>query len=167
MASNFGSRVVNELAKRQLKDRFNHLIKSSFWPKAPRNGWIRSLRESMDMSGAQLGKRVGLSRNRVSILERKEAEGAITLDQLNLLAEGLNARVVYAVIPNNPIDETIEHRLRELAESKLKHTNRSMFLESQQLNQKQQDSAKNSLIEQLRQQGGRVWWNKDMSEKNK
>ncbi len=47
----------------------------------PKQGWVRTIREALDMSGAQLGARLGISRNKISILERKEADGSITINQ--------------------------------------------------------------------------------------
>ena len=54
--------------------------------KKPKEGG-RTIRTALGMSGSQLGKRMGLSRNQISVIERKEAEGNITLNQLQDLAE--------------------------------------------------------------------------------
>ncbi|MBF4223107.1 helix-turn-helix domain-containing protein, partial [Vibrio anguillarum] len=87
-------------------------------PKPPKNGWVRSIREALGMSGAQLGERLNLSRNQVSILERKETDETITLKQLKQLASGLDAELVYAIIPRQSIDDMVEARAMELAKQR-------------------------------------------------
>ena len=83
---------------------------------APRQGWIRTVREAMGMSIRQLGARVGLSKSSIAALERRETEGGITLDSLQRLAEGLESDVWYAVVPRRPVQETLQARAREVAE---------------------------------------------------
>ena len=117
------------------------------------------------MSGAQLGERLQLTRNQVSILERKEAAGTITLNQLQELAEGLNADVVYAVVPRQSIEDTIEERAREIARAMLKMSQQSMFLEAQQISQEKQDEAIEMLVNELKSASGKVLWKKQMLDK--
>jgi predicted DNA-binding mobile mystery protein A len=68
-------------------------------PSVPKEGWVRTVRKALGMSGAQLAGRLGLSRNRISVLERKEVESEITLNQLRDLAEQLNCDLTYALVP--------------------------------------------------------------------
>ncbi|HHX8632444.1 TPA: mobile mystery protein A [Vibrio diabolicus] len=136
-------------------------------PAAPKAGWIRTIREALDMSGTQLGERLQLTRNQVSILERKEAAGTITLNQLQELAEGLNADLVYAVVPRKSIEETIEERATEIAKSRLKMSHQNMFLEAQQLSKEKQEEAIQMLVQELKSAGGKVLWKKNMLDKSK
>ncbi|WP_089138961.1 helix-turn-helix domain-containing protein [Vibrio rumoiensis] len=71
---------VKSIAIKQLKEKVNSLIGLRL-PTMPKQGWVRTIREALDMSGAQLGARLGISRNKISILERKEADGSITINQ--------------------------------------------------------------------------------------
>ncbi|QUN06923.1 mobile mystery protein A [Shewanella yunxiaonensis] len=166
MTSVKNSISVAEIAKRQVADKLDSMrtIKT---PKKPKAGWIRTIRSVLGMSGAQLGHRLGLSRNQVSILERKEAEGTITLRQLSELADGLNAEVVYMVIPKQPIDEFIENRAYELALSRMRQINQTMYLESQALNEEQQNRLIIELATQLKQQGGRALWKEGIKKEQK
>ena len=66
-------------------------------PKPPKDGWIRTIRQTLGMSGAQFAKRMGYTRNKVSILERKEASGDITINQLKELeSENRRLKKMYA-----------------------------------------------------------------------
>ncbi|MBF4237466.1 helix-turn-helix domain-containing protein, partial [Vibrio anguillarum] len=109
---------VYAVALKQVKAKISALLGLSV-PKPPKNGWVRSIREALGMSGAQLGERLNLSRNQVSILERKETDETITLKQLKQLASGLDAELVYAIIPRQSIDDMIEARAMELAKQRL------------------------------------------------
>lgn len=136
-------------------------------PNPPKSGWIRTIREVLGMSGTQLGERLQLTRNQISILERKEEEGTITLNQLQNLADGLNADLVYAVVPRKSIEETIDERATELAQSRLKMSHQNMFLEAQQLSSEQQDEATQMLVAEIKAKGGKVLWRKDTLGSNK
>lgn len=83
--------------------------------KKTKEGWVRTIRTALGMSGAQLGARAGLTRNKISILERKEAEGDITINQLKVLAERLGCDLTYALVPSKPIEDMIEDRATVIA----------------------------------------------------
>lgn len=152
---------VQAVAREQIMARISKVMNVKV-PKSPKQGWIRTIREALGMSGTQLGERLQLTRNQISILERKEAAGTITLNQLQELAEGINADVVYAVVPKKSIEETIEDRATEIANSRLKMSHQNMFLEAQQLSEEKQQEAIQMLVEELKVAGGKVLWKKQM-----
>ena len=45
----------------------------------PPKGWIRAIRDALGMSGAQLGRRIGVKAQSVADIERSEASGSIQL----------------------------------------------------------------------------------------
>ncbi len=102
---------------------------------------------------------MGLSRNRISVLERKEAEGDITLNQLQALAEQLNCDLTYALVARKPIEEIIDDRATGIASKSLDANSQNMFLEAQVID----DEAKQRLLNQIKEQvivaGGRALWN--------
>lgn len=67
------------------------------------------------MTGAQMGRRLGISQPSVAGLERAEVAGAITLNTLQRAAEALGCRVVYALVPDRPLSESVLERARLLA----------------------------------------------------
>lgn len=129
-------------------------------PPPPKEGWVRTIRKSLGMSGTQLAERLGLSRNRISVLERKEVEGDVTLTQLRELAEQLNCNFTYAIIPKKPIEEIIEDRATEIATQSLDTNDQNMFLEAQSIDKE----AQTCLLEQVKRDiivsGGRILWRK-------
>lgn len=136
-------------------------------PTPPKTGWIRTIREALGMSGTQLGERLNLTRNQISILERKEAAGTITLNQLQQIAEGLNANLMYAVVPRKSIEEILEDRAAEIAHSILEISHQNMFLEAQQLSKEKQHESTKMLIKELINAGGKVLWKTHIGENRK
>lgn len=70
----------------------------------PDRGWIATLRYALGMSADQVASRKGVSRNAVYQAERSELDGAVSLKQMESLAEAMGGRFVYAIVPNAPID---------------------------------------------------------------
>lgn len=126
--------------------------------KKPKEGWVRTIRTALGMSGSQLGKMMGLSRNRISVLERKEAAGDITLNQLQELAEKLNCDLTYALVPRTPIEDMIDDRATRVASKFVEVNVQNMFLEDQAID----EDAKRRLLNEIKQQviefGGRALW---------
>lgn len=119
------------------------------------------------MSGTQLGERLNLTRNQISILERKEAAGTITLNQLQQIAEGLNADLMYAVVPRKSIEEILEDRAAEIAHSILEISHQNMFLEAQLFSKEKQHESTKMLIKELINAGGKVLWKTHIGENRK
>ncbi|MFT5711699.1 MAG: putative DNA-binding mobile mystery protein A [Glaciecola sp.] len=130
-------------------------------PSTPKEGWIRTLRKAIDMSGAQLAEYLGYSRNKVSILERREADGDITLNQLRALAEGLDATLVYAIVPKNTAEETIDKQAYRIAKQQVEMSNQNMFLEAQQISSDKQENAIKRMMQEIKNIGGKVLWDKE------
>lgn len=99
----------------------------------PREGWIRTLRKAMGMSSPQLAARLGLSKAQVTQMERMETEDRITLKQLRRVAESLNAELVYAIVPREPVEHALQERARQKARQLVEKAHGQMKLEAQQL----------------------------------
>jgi XRE family transcriptional regulator, regulator of sulfur utilization len=65
----------------------------------PSQGWIHTVRTALGMSARTLGNRIGLSQPRITLMEKGEVDGSISLKTLEKAAAGLGCRVVYAFIP--------------------------------------------------------------------
>lgn len=148
---------VKSIAIKQLKEKVNSLIGLRL-PTMPKQGWVRTIREALDMSGAQLGARLGISRNKISILERKEADGSITINQLKQLASGVDSELLYAIVPKQTVEQTIEERAYDLAKNLVDITNQHMYLEMQQLSPEKQNEMIRLLADEIKQSGGRALW---------
>ena len=124
----------------------------------PRGGWVRAIREALGMSAKQLGTRVRVTRQTVENLERSEANGKITLESLNKLAKALGCRVVYALVPEKPLEEIQRDRARQMAESLLKPVSHSMRLEAQSIGEREEWRQRERIIEGLLQGNPKKLW---------
>src|ERR1700693_824621 len=97
----------------------------------PTDGWIRSIRESLRMSQTQLAVRLGVSQRAVHAMEISEVKGRIQLGSLKRVADALNCDLAYALIPRQPLQETVRARAIALAKTQLASVNQSMLLENQ------------------------------------
>ena len=102
---------------------------------APPKGWIRAIREALGMTAAQLGARLGLAQSSVATLERSETEGRIQLSSLKRAAEAMNCTLVYAFVPNQPLEAFVRERARRVAAAQLKPVEQTMRLENQALSE--------------------------------
>lgn len=125
----------------------------------PRMGWIRAIRESIGLSGQKLAQRLGCSKVNVSKIEKGEQEGTISLNTLEKAAQALNCKLVYCLIPEEPLELALEHRARAIARNEIKHLNHTMVLEDQGLTPKQLKQQEDILIQKLLHGNPRDLWN--------
>ncbi len=85
----------------------------------PVRGWIRAIREALGMTAEQLGKRLGVKQPSVVAFEQSEEKGTIELATLRRVAEALDCRLVYALVPNKPLEQTVRDRARLFARRRL------------------------------------------------
>lgn len=97
----------------------------------PPRGWIRALRDALGMSSTELAARMGLSQSRVAPIEQAEVSGSIRLDTLERAARALDCRLVYALVPNNPLEDTVRAQARRKATRHLAEVAHNMRLEDQ------------------------------------
>jgi predicted DNA-binding mobile mystery protein A len=85
------------------------------------------------MSANQLGRRLGMSRQAVISLERSELDGGIRLSSLRRVAEAMDCQVVYALVPNTTLEDTVQREARRVAAAELARVDQTMLLEAQRL----------------------------------
>jgi predicted DNA-binding mobile mystery protein A len=99
----------------------------------PVRGWIKAIREALGMTTAQLAKRLGMKQPSLVEIEQSEAKGAIQLRTLRRVAEALDCTLVYALVPNKPLETMVRDRARKLARRRMEPIEHSMRLEDQGL----------------------------------
>jgi predicted DNA-binding mobile mystery protein A len=102
-------------------------------PKIPPEGWLRTVRKALGMSGAQLGKRMGVGRARVAQAEHAELSGGATLKSMQAAAEAMGCRFVYAIVPSHPVEDIIMAQARKKASGLVGIASTHMALENQVL----------------------------------
>jgi len=116
-------------ARRRLDERLQEL--PSDLTALPPRGWIAAIRGALGMSVRDLGGRMGTTGQRASKLEHDEISGRIQLSSLRRAAEAMNCRLVYAFVPNEPLEEMVRQQARRKAAGILAPIAHSMRLEEQ------------------------------------
>ncbi|MBN9428558.1 MAG: mobile mystery protein A [Burkholderiales bacterium] len=116
----------------------------------PPAGWITTVRQALGISGAQLARRLGVTRAAVYRSEQAERDGSITLNRLQEIAGKMGCRVVYALVPETGRIETVlQAQARYKAEQLLQRANTHMSLEAQALSSKELATQRELLVQEL------------------
>ena len=83
----------------------------------PPEGWISTVRNALGITGAQLGRLTGRTRATISAAEKSERDGRITLQSLDALADAMDCKLVYALLPREgSVSDLLEKQARKKAE---------------------------------------------------
>lgn len=115
----------------------------------PRSGWVKAIRESLGMTARQLGAHLGISSVAITKLEQREQARTITLRDLDRAAAILNCRVIYALIPVDGLEATLQAKAQVTAGELLGKAQHAMNLEAQPVDQAEQRVQSKVLAEQL------------------
>jgi predicted DNA-binding mobile mystery protein A len=122
-------------AIRHLDKRFSALRPLVHSPRPPK-GWLRAIRDALGMTTAQFARRLGVSQPRIIELEQSEESGGVTLNTLQRAAEALGCRFVYALVPEQPLEDTVRARAKLIAARQLDTVEHTMRLEDQAVTSK-------------------------------
>ena len=110
------------------------------------------------MSGALLGKRVGLSKQRIARIEEDEVLGNVTLKTMKRMAEAMGCTFTYALIPHTSLEKTLRKQAERVARSRLRRTSQTMLLEEQDVSDDQKARILNREVETLLNDSPRILW---------
>lgn len=97
----------------------------------PAEGWIRTVRKALGMTGAQLARRMGVTRARIAQAEKSELDGGATLKSMKAAAEAMGCRFVYAFVPPDTIENVVIAQARKKAQEIVGRASTHMALEDQ------------------------------------
>jgi predicted DNA-binding mobile mystery protein A len=98
----------------------------------PPIGWIKAIRNGIGMSMEQLGKKLSITKQGVMDIEKREKEGAITINSMQEIAKAMDTQFVYGFVPKaGSLEQMIEMRALEIATKIVERTSTSMKLEDQ------------------------------------
>ncbi|AZO00628.1 mobile mystery protein A [Mesorhizobium sp. M9A.F.Ca.ET.002.03.1.2] len=112
-------------------------------------GWIRTVRKALGMSGAQLARRMGVTRARIAQAERAELDGGITLKSMQAAAEAMGCRFVYAFEPPVDIETIVAAQARKKAEAIVGVASGHMALEDQTVSDSRTEQEVSRLMREL------------------
>jgi predicted DNA-binding mobile mystery protein A len=107
-----------------------HVLKDA---EVPSRGWIHAVRTSLNMTLAQLGRRMKKTPVAVREIEERERNRTITLKKLAEVGEALDLQLVYGFIPKDTsLQAMIEKRAEKIAREIVMRTSHTMALEDQE-----------------------------------
>lgn len=125
----------------------------------PERGWINNIRTSLNMTMAQLGSKLGITRQAVKKIEEGEVNGSISIGKLRDVAEALDLKLVYCMVPQDgTIDEMIQVKAEKLARHIVLRTNQNMKLEAQGIGDEKLNSTIKDLAIEIKRELKRSIW---------
>jgi predicted DNA-binding mobile mystery protein A len=118
----------------------------------PPKGWVKAIRKALGMTSTQLAKKLHVSVPRISILEKSESRGAVTIKTLRKVAAQLDCLFIYGLVPRKSLKNIIEKQAYLVAQKIISQSSQTMFLEKQDLSKQEvdkmlQDKAKEIVAE--------------------
>ena len=134
---------IDKIVAKQYRDKVNQAVSQfgslSMLPNhgLPKEGWLRTVRTALGMSGTQLAKKLGVTKARISKAEQDEPHGSVTLKTMQSMAEAMDCKFVYAIVPKQNVEAVIQERAIEKARARVKAASTHMALEAQSLSKEQ------------------------------
>ena len=150
-------KMLKTIIQRQYQDKIDQTNQLTDFVR-PKEGWIRTLRKALGMSGPQLAERLKVGKSQMSQMESLEVDDRITLKQLRKVAHALDCDLVYALVPSKPVNEMLRERAWEKAKALVEKTDVHMKLESQQISSDSLEAFKEKEAERLIKEMPRDFW---------
>lgn len=125
----------------------------------PDNGWINTIRTTINMTLEQLGRKLNMTKQGAKRIEESEAAGTLTIKSLKEVGNALEVKFVYGFVPiDGSIDSLLDRKARILAEKIILRTNHNMMLEDQEIEKGNLKNAIEDLSKEIKLELKRTLW---------
>ena len=153
---------VKNVISKQYQEKVNVVSPKMQGIRTPPEGWLCTARKALGMSAAQLARRLGVTRAHISNTEKSELNGRVTIKTLQSMAEAMGCRLVYAIVPEEDVEQILAARAKKKALKMVEEVNKQMALEEQALSEKQiAFEVKRLQMELLKELPGNFWNDED------
>lgn len=153
------SKDKQKLMIEQLDRRFGKIQSLSKELEVPANGWINTLRKTLNISLKQLGKRLNVSSQNINQFEQRETDGSISIQKLKEVAEALQMDFVYTFIPKDgSLEKMIEKQANKVAKEIVMRTSHTMKLEDQENTEERLKKAIKDRAEKIKTELPKYLW---------
>ena len=142
-----------ELQRRQLDSRLRQLPPLE----TPGAGWIRTIRESLGMTLAQLGRRLRISPQSVRNLEEREKAETVSVAKLREAAEALDCELKIVFVPRSSLESTIREQATRKARDERNRLVHTMRLEAQDVGVDDVLNERRAIEQWLTKRARRLW----------
>lgn len=151
---------AKRLAVSQLDETLSRHKELSHAP-SPTKGWIKAIRRALGMTAQQLGARTGMSQAAITQIEMSEVRKTATIATMEKIAKALDCTLVYTLVPNTTLAQTLTSRITEVARQKVLGSARSMALENQAIPDAQTRKQIELLADEIMATLPRYIWDQD------
>jgi len=125
----------------------------------PERGWINAIRTTLNMTMAQLGTKLNITRQGVRKIEENEANGTVTMNTIKDVASAMDLKLVYALVPKDgTIEDLIQMKAEKLAQKIVLRTNQNMKLEDQGIGDEKIYETIKDLAKEIKREMKRSIW---------
>jgi predicted DNA-binding mobile mystery protein A len=125
----------------------------------PDQGWINSIRKTLNMTLEQLGDKLNITRQGAQKIEVSESLGTISLKSMKEIGNVLNMQFVYGFVPKDgSIENLVNHKAEALAKKIVLRTSQNMKLENQGNTDEQIKKAIDDLANELKRDMSKSLW---------
>jgi len=125
----------------------------------PEKGWINTIRTALNMTMAQLGTRLKITRQGIKSIEESEAKGTISINSLREVGAALDMKFVYGFIPKEgTIKNLIDLKAENLARKIVLRTHQNMRLEDQGIGDEKINDSIKDLAEEIKREMRKSLW---------
>ena len=125
----------------------------------PDNGWINTIRTTINMTLEQLGNKLNMTKQGVKRIEESEVAGTLTIKSLREVGSALEMKFVYGFVPiDGSIDTLLDRKSRILAEKIILRTNHNMMLEDQAIEKEKLKTAIDDLSNEIKFELRKTIW---------
>lgn len=125
----------------------------------PPSGWIKAIRNTLGMSMQQLANKLLISKQAVLDIEKREADGSITIKSLRELGRVLDMELVYGFVPKDgSLEAMIERKANEMAKKIVLRTSNTMKLEDQGNSKERIEKAIIERTEEIKNEMPKILW---------
>jgi predicted DNA-binding mobile mystery protein A len=125
----------------------------------PPSGWIKAIRNTLGMSMQQLANKLSISKQAVLDIEKREADGSITIKSLRELGRVLDMELVYGFVPKDgSLEAMIERKANEMAKKIVLRTSNTMKLEDQGNSKERIEKAIIERTEEIKNEMPKILW---------
>ena len=150
---------LEDIVTKQYRDIVNravHLLDKLYVPK---EGWVRTVRTALGMTGPQLAKRLGVSKARVSRIEKDEMTGSLTLKTMQATAEAMGCKFVYAIVPEKDVESIVNEKVFQRAIHDVSEAYKQMALEDQSLSTEKLKDEVQRVVKKIERNNISYIWN--------
>ena len=146
------------LVLKQVSQHLDLFNQANLQPNPP-EGWVKTIRTAMNMTLAQLAKKMKVSIATVKVFEKREKAGTITIRSLREIAKALDMEFVYAIIPKtSTLENYVDKKAEEKAMEIVNRTDISMSLEDQQNSRERLMEAQQEKANELKKEIPKFLW---------